>query len=105
MLARTGKGGAMFGTVGRMRIKSGKAQDLVEHFMDPAGAQAQGFRGSHLLVSEHGDEAVIAVLFQDKDSYFEMVHDPRTEAAYPRLLELVDGEPEWTDGEWRSLAP
>ncbi|HEX9124317.1 MAG TPA: antibiotic biosynthesis monooxygenase [Actinomycetota bacterium] len=95
----------MFGTVGRMRIKPGKVEDLVKHFMDPAGTGSRGFRGSHVLVSEDGDEAVVAVLFEDKDSYFEMVHDPRTEAAYPRLLELVEGEPEWTDGEWRSLSP
>lgn len=95
----------MFGTLGRMRIKPGSADELVRHFSDPEAAGARGFRGMHLLISEDGDEAAVAVLFEDKDSYFEMVHDPRTEAAYPRLLELTDGEPEWTDGEWRSLGP
>jgi hypothetical protein len=40
------------------------------------------------------------VMYEDKDAYFAMVHDPATEANYPQLLELLEDEPTWTDGEW-----
>ncbi len=44
----------------------------------------------------------MAVIYEDKESYSEMVHDPRTDANYQKLLTLRDGEPSWTDGEWWS---
>lgn len=31
----------MFGTVGRMRVKPGKMQELVESMLDPEGAKAR----------------------------------------------------------------
>lgn len=95
----------MLGTVGRMRVKPGKMQELVESMLDPEGAKARGFRGVHLLVADEGDEAVVAVMFEDKDSYFEMVHDPRTDENFGKLMTLLEGEPSWTDGEWWSAAP
>jgi hypothetical protein len=40
------------------------------------------------------------VMYEDKDAYFAMVHDPRVDENFGRLMELLEGEPEWTDGEW-----
>jgi len=90
----------VFGTLGRMKVKPGKLEDLKAHLNDPQAAAQRGYRGSFVLVAEEGDEVVVAVMFADKDSYFEMVHDPRTDENYQRLLMLIDGEPSWTDGEW-----
>jgi hypothetical protein len=83
-----------------MRAKPGKLEELKAHLIDPQAAATRGYRGSYLLVTEEGDEVVVAVMYEDKDSYFEMVHDPRTDENYRRLLTLIEGEPSWTDGEW-----
>ncbi len=90
----------MFGTLGRMKAKPGKLEELTTHLNDPQAAAHRGYGGSYLLVAEEGDEVVVAVMFEDKESYFEMVHDPKTDENYQRLLTLVEGEPTWTDGEW-----
>jgi hypothetical protein len=29
-----------------------------------------------------------------------MVHDPQTEANFGKIMELLEAEPSWTDGEW-----
>lgn len=92
----------MFGTLGRMKARPGKLEELKAHLMDPGAAAMRGYRGSFLLVAEEGDEVVVAVMFEDRDAYFEMVHDPRTDQNYQRLVTLVGAEPSWTDGEWIS---
>lgn len=90
----------MFGTLGRMKAKPGKLEELKAHLSDPQAAGTPGYRGSYMLVAEEGDEVVVAVMYEDRDSYFEMVHLPSTDENYQRLLTLIDGEPSWTDGEW-----
>ncbi len=95
----------MFGTVGRLKVKPGKMQEVRDNMLDPQGAGAKGFRGLHFLVPEEGNEAVVAVIFEDKDTYFQMVHDPKTDENFGKLMALLEGEPSWTDGEWFSSSP
>jgi heme-degrading monooxygenase HmoA len=95
----------VYGTVGRMKVKPGKMQEVRDNMLDPQGASAKGFRGLHLLVADEGNEAVVAVIFEDKDSYSAMVHDPKTDENFGKLMTLLVEEPSWTDGEWHSSSP
>ena len=91
----------MYGTIGRMKPKAGRRDELVELMSAaPSGAAAKGYRGSYLLKAEEADEVVVAVMYEDKDAYFAMVHDPQTDANFGRIMELLEQEPSWTDGEW-----
>ncbi len=93
----------MYGTLGRMRPKPGKRDELVEMMSrPPSGAGANGYRGAYLLKADEGDEVVVAVMYEDKDAYFAMVHDPQTDENFGRIMALLEGEPAWTDGEWIS---
>jgi heme-degrading monooxygenase HmoA len=93
--------GVVYGTIGRMKAKTGKREDLVALMnAAPTGAAAQGYRGSYLLKADEGDEVVVVVMYEDKDAYFAMVHDPATDENFGKVMELVEGEPTWTDGEW-----
>ncbi len=95
----------MFGTVGRLKVKPGKMQEVRDSMLDPQGAGARGFRGLYFLVPEEGNEAVVAVIFEDKETYFQMVHDPKTDENFGKLMALLEGEPSWSDGEWFSSSP
>lgn len=91
----------MYGTIGRMTPKPGKREELVTLLSTPpTGAAAAGFVGAHLLKADEGGEVVVAVMYEDKDAYFAMVHDPATDENFGRIMELLQGEPTWTDGEW-----
>jgi hypothetical protein len=92
----------VYGTVGRMQVKPGKMQELVALMSNPEGATARGFRSSAILVADDGNEAVVTVLFDDKESYFEMVHDPKTDENFGKIMGLLEDEPAWTDGEWHT---
>jgi hypothetical protein len=94
----------VFGTVGRMKVKPGKMDELVRLMTDSEGANAKGFRFSSLLVADEGNEAVVTVVFEDKDSYFAMVHDPKTDENFGKIMALLEGEPSWTDGEWHTTS-
>ena len=39
-------------------------------------------------------------MYEDKDAYFAMVHDPATDENFGKIVALLEGEPAWTDGEW-----
>lgn len=91
----------MYGTLGRMKPKQGKRDELLELLRTPpSGAAAAGYRGSYLLKADEGDEVVVAVMYEDRDAYFAMVHDPKTDENFGKIMELLEAEPAWTDGEW-----
>ena len=91
----------MYGTLGRMRPKAGKRDELVALMSElPTGAAANGYRGSYLLRADEGEELVVAVMYEDKEAYFAMVHDPKTDENFGKIVALLEGEPAWTDGEW-----
>ena len=91
----------MYGTLGRMTAKAGKRDELVAMMgSPPTGAAANGYRGGYVLMAEEGNDVVVAVMYDDKDTYIAMVHDPQTETNFGKIMELVEAEPTWTDGEW-----
>ena len=91
----------MYGTIGRMTPKAGKRDELVALLSSPpSGAAAAGFRGAYLMKADEGDEVLIAVMYGDKDAYVAMVHDPATDENFGKVMELLEEEPTWTDGEW-----
>jgi hypothetical protein len=53
-----------------------------------------------LLKADEGDDVVVAVMYDDRDACFAMVHDPWTDENFGKIMELLEGEPTWTDGKW-----
>jgi hypothetical protein len=63
-----------------MTPKAGKRDELIAMMSSPpTGAAANGYRGGYVLKADEGDDVVVAVMYDDKDAYFAMVHDPQTD--------------------------
>ena len=45
------------------------------------------------------NEIYMAVTFADRETYHANAQSPEQDARYRKLLALLDGEPEWHDGE------
>jgi heme-degrading monooxygenase HmoA len=91
----------VYGTLGRMTPKAGKRDELIAMTSRPPnGEAANGYRSGYVLKAEEGDDVVVAVMYDDKDAYFAMVHDPQTDENFGKIMELLEREPTWTDGEW-----
>ncbi len=89
----------MFGTVGRMKVKPGKLDEL----MSTLGQDQREIDGSIAYyaykVEGKENEIILAVVFRDKESYFKNADDPSQDDQYRKLVALLEGPPTWEDGE------
>jgi quinol monooxygenase YgiN len=90
----------MYGTVARMRVKPG----MVEKMRDLAGNDAvmkiPGLVSTTVYQMDSDPNALImAVVFTDKDAYVKNANSPEQNARYEEFVALLEGPPEWNDGE------
>jgi antibiotic biosynthesis monooxygenase (ABM) superfamily enzyme len=89
----------MYGTIARMRVKPGKEAELAQIGRE----SAQGIPGlvfEHIFKMDAGpNEYMLVVAFTDKASYRANAESPEQNERYQQYVALLDGEPEWHDGE------
>ena len=89
----------MFGTVGRMKVKPGKVEEL-KTLMSEDQREVDGSLGYYLYMLEGKEnEFILAVVFRDKESYFKNADDPSQDEAYRKMVALLEAPPTWEDGE------
>ncbi len=93
----------MFGTISHLRPKSGKEEELLNYLREwdrVRRPQVKGALAGYLYRSEKNPgEWIMAVVFQDRDSYFANANDPEQDKWYRRLRDLLETDPTWEDGE------
>lgn len=90
----------MYGTVARMRLKPGSEARLAEMMKEYEGLNVPGYVSSTVYrMDDNPNEIYLTVVFDDRDSYRANAESPEQDARYREMLELLDGEPEWHDGE------
>ena len=93
----------MYGTIGKFKLKPGTLDaalvlfDEWERDYKPKidGAQA----GYTYQLDSDPNTIVIVAVFRDKDSYVANADNPDQDKWFGRFAELLDGEPEWNDGQ------
>jgi quinol monooxygenase YgiN len=88
----------MYGTVGRLRIKSGKLAELIGVVRD---VEANPGIHTMALVGKDGsdDEYDWTIVWADKATHDANAERPEFPAIYERLLATLAAEPEWHSGE------
>lgn len=93
----------MFGTIAIMKPKSGQEDAVVRHFdswWSERSSQVAGALGGEVRRNAGNPAELIAtVAFSSKAEYDANASDPRQDEWYQQLVELLDGEPRWIDGE------
>jgi quinol monooxygenase YgiN len=90
----------MYGTVARMKVKAGKMDELVKTMAVPGERQPKGYLGQVVYqMDSNPNEVMLAVFFQDKESYHANANDPEMHKEYEQYRALLDADPEWNDGE------
>ena len=94
----------MYGTVARMRVKPG----MEGQFRQLLEEQARAFEAGHVagFVASYSyrmdadpNEYYLAAVFASKEAYWANAQNPEQDARYRQWLPLLEGEPEWHDGE------
>jgi quinol monooxygenase YgiN len=89
----------VFGTIGRVRVKPENKARLVQ-VLRQAPEVSGLVRSFFLFPKDKPDEVLMVAMFEDEDAYYRSAQDPALQEGYLRYRELLEDEPQWTDGEW-----
>jgi quinol monooxygenase YgiN len=94
----------MYGTIGRCRIKAGMEAQFRQLIEKQAHAfetgQIPGFVVSYgYRMDADPNDYYLAVVFESRETYWANAQSPEQDARYHQWLPLLEGEPEWHDGE------
>lgn len=90
----------MYGTVARMCLKRGMESRLQDVMKEYEETVVPGFVASYVYkLDRESDTYYLAVVFENKASYEANAASPEQDARFRKLVVLLDGEPEWNDGE------
>ncbi len=87
----------MYGTIARLRVKAGMEERLTELAANEQFPPEQRAEYVYRSASEPGIYYLI-VVFTSEAAYRRNAERPETHASYERLLQFLEGEPEWRDG-------
>lgn len=90
----------MFGTVARSRLKDGvTVEQLKAQFADPDDRPASAVALLIFQSASDPREIWIASVFESRDAYTANAESADQQARFERMRALMEGQPEWHDGE------
>ena len=90
----------MYGTVARLRLKSGAEPQLQAMMKEYEHLDVPGFvRSVVYKMDSDSAESYLTVVFEDRETYRANAESPAQNDRYQKMAALLDGEPEWHDGE------
>lgn len=96
----------MYGTVARFRIQPGTEAQLIQRQREFESLGIPGYvRSAVYRTDKDPRECYLTVIFDSKESYEANARSPEQDARYRQLLALMEGEPEWHDGEILYVGP
>ena len=94
----------MYGTIFRMKVKSGQSQRVTQIFEEWETQQKPVVKGAigGLLMKPDGssNELIGVAIFEDKQSYMANADNPGQQQWYAKLRDALESDPEWEDGEY-----
>ena len=93
----------MYGTVAHIRVKAGHGDELkglMHDWNTERRPKVSGAMSGYLYqLDRDPQDWIMVALFQDKESYVANAEDPEQDQWFRKLMEHLDGEPQWHDGE------
>ena len=97
----------MYGSFMRLKVKPGQEQtvvDVLKEWEAKLKPNIKGAIGGLLLKADSGSGKLLgAAIFEDKASYMANADNPAQHEWYGKLRDLLQSDPEWTDGEYLSV--
>jgi len=90
----------MFGTVARYRLKPGHVDQFMKEMGSFEDDPPEGWVYHTVFRStKDPNELWLSVVFESEDAYRKNANSPDMDREYKKMLEHLQGEPEWHDGE------
>jgi heme-degrading monooxygenase HmoA len=95
----------MYGTVARFRLKPGQERQLSEFEKEIQAARLPGLVAEFTFRMDDDPSAYYqAVVFESREAYRANADSAEQNERYEKLLSLLEGPPDWNDGEVVSSA-
>lgn len=95
----------MYGTTMIGRLVPGVTADQIRAEMTAWEKERNvpGYLSSHVLLGDDGRTIVNVAVFDSKENYLALANDPAQDEWYQQhYAPMLDGDPQWIDGEWVS---
>jgi hypothetical protein len=90
----------MYGTVARMRVKAGAEAQIRQISTELGVGRAPGEVAVLVYqLDRDSRDFILAVAFESKEVYVANANSPEQHARFMQLMQYLEGEPEWNDGE------
>lgn len=90
----------MFGTVARMLVKPGMEHRLAELSREYEQLTIPGHISTHVFrMDANPQEFYLATVWESREAYFANADSPEQDARYRKMLDILQAEPDWHDGE------
>lgn len=89
----------MYGTVARLRLKPGMEEQFIAFDQNEQAENIPGYVGGYVYRMDNEPNVYyLAVAFESKETYVANANSPEQDARYREMLGLLEGAPEWHDG-------
>lgn len=96
----------MYGTVARLRVKSGAEDKFVGVWRALEAFHPTGHVATHVYrMDANPNEYYMAVVFSSKETYQANADSPEMDARFQEIMATLAAGPEWHDGEIVSKSP
>ena len=89
----------MYGTVARMRVKPGGMEKLKDWSPERDDGDSGAVAVYAFQMDQDANEVYTIAVFESKDAYVANAESPEQDKRYRQMLQWLEGEPEWHDGE------
>lgn len=90
----------MYGTVARLQVKAGAETQFAQITHEIEGERAPGQVAVYVYQMDRNPrEFFMAVLFESREAYFANAESPEQHQRFLKLMQVLEAEPEWHDGE------
>jgi quinol monooxygenase YgiN len=89
----------MYGTIAKMKVKPGAVKAMAKWAPEQEAEDRGAVAVYAFQMDDDSDEVYTVAIFENKDAYFANAKSPEQDARYRKMLEWLEGEPEWHDGQ------
>ena len=88
----------MYGTIFHLNIKAGHQDALLREFHE--NETPDGMVAWFVMDPDGKDEWIAVAVFKNKDKYVANANSATQHASFLKMMEHLESEPEWIDGEY-----
>lgn len=90
----------MYGTVAKIRLKPGNEEKMLDMLASYEDIDVEGYVGDVVFRSDKDPNVYyLNVVFESREDYVANAESPEQHERFLEMRELLDGDPEWNDGE------